>query len=64
MRNVPKAILLLLSAAVMCSCSRSGPVLRPEPAPVVLPPMPSKPVPQGASTARHELLQQATPMPQ
>ena len=58
MRSVLNVILLLLCAVAICSCSRSGPVLRPEPAPVVLPPMPSKPVPQGASTARRELLVQ------
>lgn len=61
MRTVLNVTLLLLCAVAMCSCTHSGPVLRPDPSPVVLPPMPSKPVPQGAQTARRELLAQPTP---
>lgn len=56
MQSALKVILLLLSSAALCSCSRSGPVLRPDPVPVVLPPMPAKPQPKGVQAVRQDLL--------
>ncbi len=40
MRTVPNVILLLLCVVAICSCGRSGPVVRPVPVPVELRPLP------------------------
>lgn len=60
MQSALRMILLLLSIAALCSCSRNGPVLRPDPVPVILPPMPTKPQPQGVQAVRQDLLQLPT----
>ena len=59
MRNALNVILLLLCAAVLCSCGRSGPVLRPEPAPVELRPLPQDKMlqPSFGQQAQQTLLQ-------
>ena len=62
MRTVPNVILLLLCAAVLCSCGRSGPVVRPEPAPVELRALPEDKMlpPNFGGQARRILLQPET----
>lgn len=62
-RTVVKLLCALTCVVVLSACKTAGPVIHPEPQPVKLQPMPIKPQPKGASTARRELLQQPTPTP-
>jgi len=62
MRNALNVTWLLLCAAVLCSCGRSGPVVRPEPAPVELRALPEDKMlpPNFGGQARRILLQEET----
>lgn len=62
MRNALNVILPLLCAAALCSCARSGPVVRPEPAPVELRALPQDKMlpPTFGGQARRILLQPET----
>lgn len=61
-------IMKLIACAIACalvlaSCKTGGPVVCPEPAKVVLPAMPEKPIPRAASTVSREFLKQQPTTP-
>ena len=58
-----KLLCVLTCAVALSACKTAGPVIRPDPQPVVLPAMPDKPVPRSATVARQELLQPQTTTP-
>lgn len=63
MPTAVKLLCALTCAVALCACKTAGPVICPTPQPVVLPAMPDKPVPKGATTAQRELLQQGSTTP-
>lgn len=63
MRGMKLIACAIVCALALASCKSVGPVVCPEPAKVVLPAMPDKPIPRAASTARRELLKPETTTP-
>lgn len=56
-----RLILPMLCVLVSAGFGSCGPVVRPEPPKVVIPPMPERPTPQGVRTVQDELLEPLPP---